>query len=99
MRTHQVDADVGNLMSGVALEAEEGSAGPRAGLGLCARFHHARDVCERCADQTNPDALRRFIKAWFDAVAFIRTHKAEAVAAAMPDTGLSAEDESRNTTY
>jgi ABC-type nitrate/sulfonate/bicarbonate transport system substrate-binding protein len=45
--------------------------------------------------ESNPDAIRRFIKAWFDAADYMRAHKAETVAAAMPVTGLSAEDESQ----
>ncbi len=32
--------------------------------------------------QSNPDTIRRFIKAWFEAVAYMRSHKAEAIAAA-----------------
>lgn len=95
MRTHQVDADIGNLMSGVALEAKKEARV------LAPVSDYARDFImhEMSASdaliKSNPDALRRFIKAWFDAVDFVRTHKTEAVAAAMPDTGLSAEDESR----
>lgn len=95
MRTHQVDADVGNLMSGVALENKKEARA------LAPVSDYARDFImhEMSASdaliKSNPDALRRFIMAWFDAVAFMRTHKAESVAAAMPDTGLSAEDESK----
>jgi NitT/TauT family transport system substrate-binding protein len=32
--------------------------------------------------ETNPDALRRFLKAWYEAVVFMRGHKAETVAIA-----------------
>jgi ABC-type nitrate/sulfonate/bicarbonate transport system substrate-binding protein len=45
--------------------------------------------------EANPDAIRRFIKAWFEAAAFMRDHKAEAIAAAMPVTGLGPEDEEK----
>ena len=45
--------------------------------------------------EANPDAIRRFVKAWFEAADYMRTHKAETVAAAMPVTNLSAEDESQ----
>jgi ABC-type nitrate/sulfonate/bicarbonate transport system substrate-binding protein len=45
--------------------------------------------------KSNPDVIRRFIKAWFEAAAYMRTHKAETVAAAMPVTNLGAEDESQ----
>jgi ABC-type nitrate/sulfonate/bicarbonate transport system substrate-binding protein len=95
MRTHQVDADVGNLMSGVVLEKKK-EARVLAPVSDYARdfIMHEMSASNTLA-QTNPDALRRFIKAWFDSVAFMRTHKAEAVAAAMPVTGLSAEDESK----
>lgn len=95
MRTHQVDADVGNLMSGVALE-EKKEARVLAPVSDYARdfIMHEMSASDTLI-KTNPDALRRFIKAWFDAVAFMRTHKAESVAAAMPDTGLSGADESK----
>ena len=44
---------------------------------------------------TQPDQLRRFLKGWFETIAFMRTHKAETVKIAMPvlDTDISLTSE------
>jgi NitT/TauT family transport system substrate-binding protein len=95
MRTHQVDADVGNLMTGVVLEKQKVARV----LALASDYANTFIMHEMSASdalmETNPDAIRRFIKAWFAAVAYMRDHKAETVAAAMPVTGLSAENENQ----
>ncbi len=95
MRQHQVDADVGNLMTGVVLEKQKQARV----LALASDYASDFIMHEMSASDTlieaNPDAIRRFVKAWFEAAAYMRTHKEETVAAAMPVTNLSAEDESR----
>jgi ABC-type nitrate/sulfonate/bicarbonate transport system substrate-binding protein len=45
--------------------------------------------------KNNPDAIRRFLKAWYQTVAFMKTHKAETVEIARKITGFSPEVESR----
>ena len=95
MRTHQVDAEVSNLMSGVVLEKQKQARVIALTSDYASDFIMHEMSASDALIQSNPDALRRFIKAWFDAVAFMRSHKAESVAAAMPVTGLSAEDESK----
>jgi NitT/TauT family transport system substrate-binding protein len=45
--------------------------------------------------EKNPDAIRRFLKAWFVTVAYMKAHKAETVAIARTITGFSPEVESR----
>lgn len=95
MRTHQVDADVANLMSGVVMEKQKVARVIALTSDYASDFIMHEMSASDALLKSNPDALRRFIKAWFDAVAFMRAHKAEAVAAAMPVTGLSAEDESK----
>jgi ABC-type nitrate/sulfonate/bicarbonate transport system substrate-binding protein len=37
----------------------------------------------------HPDALRRFLAAWFDTVAYMKTHKAETIRLTEPVTKLS----------
>jgi NitT/TauT family transport system substrate-binding protein len=95
MRQHQVDADVGNLMTGVVLEKQKQARV----LALASDYASDFIMHEMSASdvllQSNPDVIRRFVKAWFEAADYMRTHKAETVAAAMPVTNLSAEDESQ----
>ena len=43
----------------------------------------------------NPDAVRRFLKAWFETVAFMKANKAETVEIAMSVTKFSPEVESK----
>ncbi len=43
----------------------------------------------------NPDAVRRFLKAWFETIAFMRANKAEAVEIAMSLTKFSREVETK----
>lgn len=43
----------------------------------------------------HPDAVRRFLKGWFEAVAYMKTHKQETVAIARKITGFSPAVESR----
>lgn len=43
----------------------------------------------------NPDAVRRFLRAWFETIAFMRANKAEAVEIAMSLTKFSPEVESK----
>ncbi len=74
-----LDAGVGSLEGGLAME--------RKGLGkillLFGDFVHPFLAHAIFATDDkmakNPDQLRRFLKAWFETVAFARTHKAEAV--------------------
>jgi NitT/TauT family transport system substrate-binding protein len=74
-----VDAIVGTSASGLVLEAE----------GRAVIVARAADVVpEFIADmifasdplmKDRPDQLRRFLRGWFDAVAFMKTHKAETI--------------------
>jgi NitT/TauT family transport system substrate-binding protein len=45
--------------------------------------------------QENPEAVRSFLKAWFETIVWMRGHKAESVAIARSITGFSPEVESR----
>jgi NitT/TauT family transport system substrate-binding protein len=99
MRTHQVDADVANLMTGVVLEKQKVARVIAVASDFASDFIMHEMSASDALIQSNPDAIRRFIKAWFEAVAYMRSHKAEAIAAARPVTGLSAEDEEKEYDY
>jgi NitT/TauT family transport system substrate-binding protein len=95
MRQHQVDADVGNLMTGVVLEKQKQARVLALASDYASDFIMHEMSASDALIQSNPDAIRRFVKAWFEAAAYMRAHKAETVAVAMPVTNLSAEDESQ----
>jgi ABC-type nitrate/sulfonate/bicarbonate transport system substrate-binding protein len=95
MRQHQVDADVGNLMTGVVLEKKKQARVLALASDYASDFIMHEMSASDALIKSNPDVIRRFIKAWFEAAAYMRTHKAETVAAAMPVTNLSAADESQ----
>jgi ABC-type nitrate/sulfonate/bicarbonate transport system substrate-binding protein len=99
MRTHQVDADVANLMTGVVLEKQKVARVIAVASDFASDFIMHEMSASDALIEANPDAVRRFIKAWFEAVAYMRNHKAEAIAAAMPVTGLGAEDEEKEYDY
>lgn len=95
MRTHQVDADVANLMTGVVLQKQKVARLIAVASDFASDFPMHEMSASDALIKSNPDALRRFIKVWFEAVAYMRSHKAETIAAARPITNLSAEDEAR----
>jgi NitT/TauT family transport system substrate-binding protein len=99
MKQHQVDADVGNLMTGVVLEKQKVARVLALASDYASDFIMHEMSASDALIQSNPDLVRRFVKAWFEAAAFMRDHKAESVAAAMAVTGLSAEDESQEYDY
>ena len=95
MKTHQVDADVSNLMSGVVMEKQKVARVIANAADFASDFPMHEMSASDALIKSNPDAIRQFIKAWFDAVDYMRSHKAEAIAAARPLTGLSQEDEEK----
>jgi NitT/TauT family transport system substrate-binding protein len=95
MRTHQVDADVSNLMSGVVMEKQKVARVIAVASDFASDFIMHEMSASDALIQSNPDALRGFIKVWFEAADYMRAHKAEAIAAAMPVTGLGPEDEEK----
>lgn len=99
MRTHQVDADVSNLMTGVVMEKQKVARVIAVASDFASDFIMHEMSASDALIESKPDAIRGFIKAWFAAVAYMREHKAEAIAAAMPVTGLSAEDEEKEYDY
>jgi len=79
IRTGQVDAAIGGLQVGFQLEEQhEGRllvdiSDYVKELELFVTFAHTNLV------KQNPDALRRFLAAWYESVAFMKSHKAESV--------------------
>ncbi|HUK58721.1 MAG TPA: ABC transporter substrate-binding protein [Stellaceae bacterium] len=93
LKAHLVDATIGNATSGPILErAHDGRL-----LATAADFvpHFMAHTMYATTDQLkrNPDAVRRFLAAWFEAVAYMRAHPDETIRIDMPVTGLSEADE------
>ncbi|HLI21125.1 MAG TPA: ABC transporter substrate-binding protein [Stellaceae bacterium] len=80
LKTHQVDAAVQAPALGFQLE-EQKVARPLFATSLIVKDFLSNAIFARRETlAARPDDVRRFIKAWFAAVAFMRGHKAETVA-------------------
>jgi len=87
LKTGQVDASISASQTGFLLEARgEGRL-----LADCARYVGSIELFTTFASTTivkaDPEALQRFLKAWYGAVAFMRSHKSETVAIAAKAMG------------
>lgn len=95
LKTHAVDAFVDAPAIGFELESE----GTGHLLFTCEDYIHELEVFVIYGANPfiaqNPDAARRFLKGWFEAVAYMRGHKAETVEIARKITGFSEPVEER----
>jgi ABC-type nitrate/sulfonate/bicarbonate transport system substrate-binding protein len=95
LKTHEVDAFVDAPAIGYQLESEH--AGRL--LAPVSDYVHNFDLFVIYATdpvvKKNPGAIRRFLKGWFEAVAYMKTHKAETVEIARKITGFSKAVEER----
>jgi NitT/TauT family transport system substrate-binding protein len=89
LKVGQIDADVGGPSTGYQLE--ENKAGRM--LINCAEYLDSIQLFTVFASNAlirqNPDAVRRFLKGWFDTIAFMKTHKAETLPIGAKVTGFS----------
>ena len=89
LKTGQVDASIGAPQLGYELEEkQEGRL-----LFDCSHYVDQIELYTIFANTTltesNPDLVRRFLKGWFDAVAFMKTHKDETARIASKVMGTS----------
>lgn len=95
LRTHQVDAITFDTRVGLQLEkVKEGRL-----LAPCSDYithfiTHAIYGQDNLV-KSNPDALRRFLKGWFETIKFMQAHKATSVRIASRVTGAPPEIESK----
>jgi NitT/TauT family transport system substrate-binding protein len=89
LKTGAIDADVGGTSTGYQLE--ETKAGRL--LIDCSTYVKTIELFTIFASnpiiEKNPDAVRRFLKAWFESVAFMKTHRAETTPIAAKVTGYT----------
>jgi len=89
-KTGQIDANIASPANGYELEEQH------AGRSLVDISSYVKNLelfviyASTASVQQNPDAVRRFLKGWFEAVAFMKSHKAETVAATVEATGYPA---------
>lgn len=90
LKTGQVDASLSASQTGFLLEHQrEGRL-----LFDCSRYVESIELFTTFAStalvQRNPDAVRRFLKAWYEAVDFMKSHKTETVEIASKVMGYPA---------
>ena len=89
LRTGQIDAIVSSPAGGYQLEEQH------AGRSLVDVSTYVKDLelfvifASTAIVQQNPSAVRRFLKGWYDAVAFLQTHKNETVQTTADAIGYS----------
>jgi NitT/TauT family transport system substrate-binding protein len=95
MKTHQIDAYVSTPAIGFQLEEEN------AGRFLLSVADYVGDVemfvtfAANSLIERNPDSIRRFLKGWYETIAFMKSHKAEAMEVARNVLGASPAVEER----
>jgi ABC-type nitrate/sulfonate/bicarbonate transport system substrate-binding protein len=95
LRTHQVDAIVGTASVGYQLEEKQ------QGRVLIPTASYVKDFLLHAIFASNsfiasdPEAVRAFLKGWFQSIAFMRANKAETVKIAYPITGVDEGAESK----
>jgi NitT/TauT family transport system substrate-binding protein len=95
LRTHQSDAMVSDLTAAMQLE-EQGQARILLKFGsIVPSFHMHVIHASNAIIARDPDAVRRFLAAWFETIAFMRGHKDATVALAAKVMGVSDELASR----
>jgi NitT/TauT family transport system substrate-binding protein len=89
LRTGQVDASIGSVQAGYQLEEQH------AGRLLLNISEYVKDLelfvtfASTAIIRQNPDAVRRFLKGWYETIAFMKSHKAETVQLAAEVIGFS----------
>jgi NitT/TauT family transport system substrate-binding protein len=89
-KTGQIDANIASPANGYGLQEL------KAGRSLVDMTSYVKEMqlfvifASNAIVQSNPGAVSRFVKGWFDAVRYMKTHKAETVAASVEATGYPA---------
>jgi ABC-type nitrate/sulfonate/bicarbonate transport system substrate-binding protein len=95
LKTHQVDAIIGTASLAFALEEKQ------AGRLLIPTADYVKDFLLHAIFATNafiagdPDAVRAFLKGWFQSVAFMRAHRDETLKIITPITQVTASAEAK----
>ena len=79
-----IDALVGSVETGYTLEAEKRGRVLFAFGDFVKPFITHAHYATNTLIEKNPDAVRRFLKAWYESVAFAKSHKADTVRVTLP---------------
>jgi len=91
LKTHQVDAWAGDVGTAIEMaEAHEARAVVNFG-DIVPPFMNTAIYATNVLIQQHPDLVRRFLKAWFENIAWARGHKAETVKLLVPVLNLKPE--------
>ena len=89
LRTGSADAAVVDIAAAFNLE-ERGEAKILVNFGdLIAKFQNQMVYASNALIKNNPDAVRAFVRAWFQTVAYARAHRDETVAFAQKQLGVT----------
>ena len=88
-RTHAVDADIGGTAMAFQLEEQGIGRFVQSVSDFIGNMSSDTIFASNRLIESNPDAIRRFLAGWFDAVDFMRANKAETVRIARGVTGFS----------
>jgi NitT/TauT family transport system substrate-binding protein len=95
LTTHQIDAVVAPAALGFELERSKRGRLVLTHFDLGSEFLGQALYASGRLIEKDPDAVRRFVKAWFETIAWMRAHKAETVAITRNYTHYALEVENR----
>lgn len=90
LKTKQVDAWAGDIGSAIEMEEAREARGLFNFGDYVPPFMNTAIYATNAMIEKKPETVRRFVKAWFENVAWARAHRAETVAALMPVLNLKA---------
>ena len=93
--THQVDAVISDPALGFQMEEEKKGRVLAPASSYVKEFMTHIIFAHTDVLKSNPDAVKRFLKGWFETIAYMRANKAEVVKIAVPVTGMSPSVASR----
>ncbi len=89
LRTHIVDADIGNATLGIVLARTKRGRLLATGADFVKHFIMHETYASDKILKENPDAVRHFLAGWYEAVAWMRSHREETIEIARKATGLT----------
>lgn len=95
LKAHLVDATVSNATLGIVLEREKRGRLLATAADFVEHFLAHEMYATEGLVHAKPDAIRRFLAGWLEAVAFMRANRDEAIRIARTATGLNAADQGR----
>ena len=93
LKAHLIDATIGNASLGIVLEREKEGHLLATAADFVAHFQAHTMLASLALIRDNPDAIRRFLLGWFQAVAYMHDNRADAIAIARTAAGLNEADE------